>query len=41
MHWLKGLGKKNVDYTFLGDCPLTPPLRQHFALGDKQVLMLA
>ena len=43
MHWLKVFGKKkkNVDYTFLGNCPLTPPLSQHFALSDKKVLMLA
>ena len=28
-------------YTFLGNWPLTPPLSQHFALNEKQVLMLA
>ena len=22
-------------YTFLGNCPPTPPLRQHFALSEK------
>ena len=27
-------------YTFLGNCPPTPPLSQHFALSEKQVLML-
>ena len=26
---------------FLGNCPPTPPLSQHFALSEKQVLMLA
>ena len=26
---------------FLGMCPPTPPLSQHFALSEKQVLMLA
>ena len=28
------------DYTFLGNCPPSPPLSQHFALSEKQVLML-
>ena len=28
-------------YTFLGICPPTPPLSQHFALNEKRVLMLA
>lgn len=26
---------------FLGNCPPTPPLSQHFALNEKKVLMLA
>ena len=27
---------KNLDdYTFLGNCPPTPPLCQHFALSEK------
>ena len=29
------------DKTFLGNCPPTPPASQHFALSEKQVLMLA
>ena len=28
-------------HKFLGICPPTPPLSQHFALSEKQVLMLA
>ena len=28
-------------YTFLGNCPPTPPLSQHFTLSEKKVLMLA
>ena len=28
-------------HTFLGNGRLTPPLSQHFALNEKQVLMLA
>ena len=28
------------DYTFLGNCPPSPPLSQHFALSEKQVLTL-
>ena len=28
-------------YKFLGNCPPTPPLNQHFALSEKYVLMLA
>ena len=28
-------------YTFLGNCPPTPPLSQHVALTEKCVLMLA
>ena len=27
--------------TLLEKCPRTPPLSQHFALSEKQVLMLA
>ena len=27
-----------ADYTFLGNCPATPPLSQHFALSEKGVL---
>ena len=29
------------NYTFLVNCPPTPPLSQHFALSDKEVLMVA
>ena len=37
-----GWGKKNVcARPFWGNCPPTPPLRQHFALSEKKVLMLA
>ena len=28
-------------YTFLGNCPPTPPLSQHVALSETYVLMLA
>ena len=28
-------------FTFLGNCPPTPTLSQHFALSEKEVLMLA
>ena len=28
-------------YYWLGNCPPTPPLIQHFALSEKQVLVLA
>ena len=36
------LFKKIWDHcTFLGICPPTPPLSQHFALSEKWVLMLA
>ena len=28
-------------YTFLGNCPPTPPLSQHFVLSEKYELMLA
>ena len=31
---------ETTDYTFLGNCPPSPPLSQHFALSEKQVLML-
>ena len=27
--------KIDAHYTFLGNCPPTPPLSQHFALGEK------
>ena len=30
-----------AQFRFLGNCPPTPPLSQHFALREKQVLMLA
>ena len=30
----------NDQFRFLGNCPPTPPLSQHFALSEKQVLML-
>ena len=30
-----------IYYTFLGNCPPTPPLSQTIALSEKQVLMLA
>ena len=29
------LRMENWDYTFLGNCPPTPPLSQHFALIEK------
>ena len=29
-----------ITYMFLGMCPLSPSLSQHFALSEKQVLML-
>ena len=33
---------ESADYhTFLGNCPPTLPLSQHFTLSEKQVLMLA
>ena len=33
---LFGLTEVKVDhYTFLGNCPPTPPLSQHFALSEK------
>ena len=38
--YLKGVVEIWDHYTFLGNCPPTPPLSQHFALSDKQVLML-
>ena len=31
----KGLGLVWDHYTFLGNCPPTPPLSQHFALSEK------
>ena len=39
-HPLKGavprdLTKFKDHYTFLGNCPPTPPLSQHFALSEK------
>ena len=36
-----GETKTSVHGPFWGNCPPTPPLRQHFALSEKKVLMLA
>ena len=33
-HWY-GLNGHSDHYTFLGNCPLTPSLSQHFALTEK------
>ena len=36
------LNNKTGDhFTFLGNCPPTPPLSQHFALSEERVLMLS
>ena len=39
------LSRSSVDildqFTFLGNCPPTPPLNHHFAVREKWVLMLA
>ena len=32
---------KTDQFMFLGDCPPTTPLTQHFALSEKSVIMLA
>ena len=32
--------EQKVQYRFLGDCPPNPPLSQHFALSEKEVVML-
>ena len=36
---LSGRLEKVDHYTFLGNCPPSPPLHQHFALSEKKVLM--
>ena len=33
-HWY-GLNGHSDHYTFLGNCPLTPSLSQHFAIAEK------
>ena len=37
----RGVEEENTDqFRFLGNGPPTPPLTQHFALGEKEVFML-
>ena len=35
MSTLQQYARKTNHYTFLGNCPPTPPLSQHFALSEK------
>ena len=38
---MQQINKIGDQFKFLGNCPPTPPLTQHFALSEKQVIMLA